>query len=313
MDFSVAIPTYNGATRLPEVLDALKQQTHTESLIWEILVVDNNSCDHTAQIVQHYQESWPERCPLKYCFEPQQGLRFARQCAIDNSASQYVGFLDDDNIPFQNWVFAAYHFGEMYSQAGAYGGKIHAKLDELNPELFEQVGNYLAIRQYGEVPQQFQPERLQLPAGAGLVVRREAWLACVPSPSQAMYQGRGADDYEISLHLYKSGWQIWYNPAMEIWHHIPPQRLERKYLVSITYLYGLLTCEMLMILAKPWQQPWILARSFLGSSKRLIFHFLRLRFQANQEINHACELAFHWGNLLSPLRYIKLKLIQIFR
>ncbi|MGB5969814.1 MAG: glycosyltransferase, partial [Spirulinaceae cyanobacterium] len=47
VDFTVAIPTYNGATRLPQVLDKLKLQTGIEQLNWEILVVDNNSSDST--------------------------------------------------------------------------------------------------------------------------------------------------------------------------------------------------------------------------------------------------------------------------
>lgn len=57
VDFTVAIPTYNGAQRLPDVLEALKLQTGTESFIWEVLVVDNNSQDTTAEVVKAYQQT----------------------------------------------------------------------------------------------------------------------------------------------------------------------------------------------------------------------------------------------------------------
>ncbi|MEM6400967.1 MAG: glycosyltransferase, partial [Cyanobacteria bacterium P01_D01_bin.116] len=39
INFTVAIPTYNGASRLPEVLQRLQNQLHTENISWEIIVV----------------------------------------------------------------------------------------------------------------------------------------------------------------------------------------------------------------------------------------------------------------------------------
>ncbi|MDY7015655.1 MAG: glycosyltransferase, partial [Cyanobacteriota bacterium] len=59
VDFSIAIPTYNGAKRLPDVLDCLRSQTHLHALNWEVLVVDNHSNDNTAAVVEAYQSYWP--------------------------------------------------------------------------------------------------------------------------------------------------------------------------------------------------------------------------------------------------------------
>lgn len=42
MDITVAIPTYNGAGRLPEILANLQTQLNTEAIAWEILVVDGS-------------------------------------------------------------------------------------------------------------------------------------------------------------------------------------------------------------------------------------------------------------------------------
>ena len=85
IDLTVAIPTYNGETRLPDVLKRLRSQINTESFNWEILVVDNNSTDHTAQVVRDYQDNWPDAFPLKYCFAPEQGAAFARQRAVEKA------------------------------------------------------------------------------------------------------------------------------------------------------------------------------------------------------------------------------------
>jgi glycosyltransferase involved in cell wall biosynthesis len=302
MDFTVAIPTLNGALRIPKVLDQLQLQMGVSDISWEVLVVDNNSTDLTPNIIEKYQADWPREFSLRYWLEPKQGLTHARQSAVEQANGKYIGFLDDDNIPSHNWVSTAYHFGQNNPSIGAFAGKIHAKLDQPAPEYFEQVENYLAIRQYGDESKLFNPQTLQLPAGAGLVVRRVAWLDCVPSSLE--WSHRGGDDYLISLYLYKQGWQIGYAPKLEIWHHIPANRLTKDYLTNLAYLYGLKNCDMLVVITSTQKTNWTLLKAFLGGSKRLALHLIKCRFKVFTDVGFACETAFHWGNLLSPWFYL---------
>lgn len=55
IELTVAICTYNGAARLPQVLDRLVTQIDTQQFLWEIIVIDNNSRDRTADVVHQYQ------------------------------------------------------------------------------------------------------------------------------------------------------------------------------------------------------------------------------------------------------------------
>jgi glycosyltransferase involved in cell wall biosynthesis len=136
---TVAIPTYNGEKRLPDVLDRLRSQIDTESFSWEVLVVDNNSTDNTAQLVREYQKTWPATYPLKYCFAPEQGAAFARQRAIEKASGELVGFLDDDNLPENNWVVSAYNFAQTHPDVGAYGSQIHADFLNKNKMMSYQI------------------------------------------------------------------------------------------------------------------------------------------------------------------------------
>ncbi|HBE17134.1 MAG TPA: hypothetical protein DEG17_08115 [Cyanobacteria bacterium UBA11149] len=52
VDFTVAIRTYNGEKRLPEVLDKLKTQIAVDDISWEIVIIDNNSIDGKAKIIE---------------------------------------------------------------------------------------------------------------------------------------------------------------------------------------------------------------------------------------------------------------------
>ena len=125
MDVTVAIPTYNGALRLPDVFQKLQRQVKTDAIGWEILVIDNNSSDRTQDVIAHYQKTMPQ---LRYCQELRQGVGFARDCAFREARGELVAFLDDDTLPNADWVSAVAEFAQTHPQAGAYGSRIHAGL-----------------------------------------------------------------------------------------------------------------------------------------------------------------------------------------
>ncbi|MGB7443732.1 MAG: hormogonium polysaccharide biosynthesis glycosyltransferase HpsE [Coleofasciculaceae cyanobacterium] len=304
MDFTIAIPTYNGANRLPKLLEKLRQVSLSLPLAWEILVIDNNSSDNTAQLVEEYQSNWLFSVPLRYCFEPEQGAAFARQRAIRVSCGELVGFLDDDVLPASDWIVAAYSFCQANPQAGAVSGIIYGDFEVKPPANFEKIQHFLAIREHGSKAQLFDPDNLRLPPGAALVVRKKAWLESVPPrptltgklPGQ-MIQG---DDYEPLLYMHKAGWQIWYNPAMQTYHQIPHWRLERDYLLSLSRGCGLATYQLRLINAKSQEKPLIFTRTVLGNLRRIILHWLKYRGQLKTNLIAAFELEFFRGSLLSP-------------
>ncbi|NEQ54986.1 MAG: glycosyltransferase family 2 protein [Leptolyngbya sp. SIO3F4] len=299
---SVVVPTYNGAGRISEVLDRLSRQQVNEDIGWNVLVVDNNSSDLTAEIVKQYQQSWPAKSSLGYVFEQQQGLAFARQAGVENSNGELVAFLDDDNWPPVDWVNQVVAFAQRHPRAGAFGGRISGAFESEIPKDVEPLLGFLAIRDRGDTPHRYPVEQLQFPPGAGLVVRRVAWEECIP-PVLVRSQ-RGGNDSEISWRMAKADWEIWYNPHTTIEHFIPKSRLERRYLKSITHMYGVCTCELLMIETAYWQRPVILVKSALGSLKRIVKHFIKYRHHSISTVEADCLLSFYMGNLKSPFFYL---------
>lgn len=304
MDISIAIPTYNGAQRLPQVLDRLQTQELPDEIIWEVIVIDNNSQDDTAKVVENYQKQWPLRFPLRYLFEPQQGAAFARQAAIHASKAELIGFLDDDNLPASNWVSEAVTFSHQHPEAGAFSGCIQGCYEVAPPDGFDQIKAYLAIRDHGSTVIEFQPKKLQLPPAASLVVRRQAWLDCVPSEPALTGKLPGlfiqGDDYEPLLYLHNHQWAILYNPSLKTLHKIPKQRFEREYLLALARGCGLATCQLALITTETWRKPLIALRIFLGSLRRLSQQFMRRQADTKHELAVAFEHEFNLGSLLSP-------------
>ncbi|MGL4503478.1 MAG: hormogonium polysaccharide biosynthesis glycosyltransferase HpsE, partial [Planktothrix sp.] len=228
MDFSIVIPTYNSETRIVAVLEKLRSQQGTDTIKWEIIVVDNNSSDRTAPVIKDVQNSWDKPFPLRYVFESQQGAASARKRGIKESNSIWVGFLDDDNLPALDWLKNANQFAKEHPQAGAFGSQIHGVYEVEPPPDFDRIKAFLAITERGDKPLLYSPKSKLLPPSAGLVVLRDAWIACVPN--HCILTGRilgsmlTSEDLEVLSYIQQSDWEIWYNPKMELDHQIPKNR-----------------------------------------------------------------------------------------
>jgi glycosyltransferase involved in cell wall biosynthesis len=309
LDLTVAIPTYNGSKRLPKILEQLSQQINVENIKWDVLIVDNNSQDETAELIKSYQQKWLDKRSLNYCFEQRQGAAFARQKAIAETQSEWVAFLDDDIIPALDWVANAYKFSQEHPQVGAYGGQIHGDFEISPPNDFQRIASFLAIRERGETAHLYDAKNLSLPPSAAWIVRREAWLKYVPPIPTLSGRTKGSmvqgDDYEPLLYLHKAGWEIWYNPAMHVNHKIPSQRLERNYLIALSKGCGICVFQLRLINTKSWQKPLLFTRIVLANFRRVLIHLFKYKQQVKTDLVAACEMAFLLSCMLSPFYFLQ--------
>jgi glycosyltransferase involved in cell wall biosynthesis len=99
---SVVICTYNNADSLAITLQQLSQQVVKCKEHVEVILVDNNSPDHTKKIYQEFSKHSP--LVNNYFFEGRQGLSHARNTGVTNAQGEYILFTDDDaDIP-TNWL-----------------------------------------------------------------------------------------------------------------------------------------------------------------------------------------------------------------
>lgn len=303
MDFTVAIPTYNGAERIPKLLDRLRAQVGVDSLTWEVLVVDNNSCDRTPEVIREYQSQWPH---IRYCVERQQGAAFARQHAMRMAQSEWVSFLDDDIIPAENWVAKAYQFCQEHPEAGAFGGQIHGNFEVPPPDNFKRIQSFLAIRERGSSAHLYKPEHLILPPSAAWVVNRHAWLTSVPPEPKLRGRTKGSmvqgDDYEPLIFMHLAGYPIWYNPEMHVHHEIPERRLEPSYLIGLSRGCGLCVYALRQIIAETPQRRLLLALRISASNlRRALLHLLKYQRAVFNDLVARCEMEFFLSSAISPL------------
>ncbi|MDZ8109988.1 MAG: hormogonium polysaccharide biosynthesis glycosyltransferase HpsE [Nostoc sp. DedQUE12a] len=315
-DVTVAIPTYNGAIRLPQILDKLVTQTGVQNLKWEILIVDNNSSDNTSEVIQNYQKLYGS-CHLRYSFEKEQGAAFARLRAVREARGELIAFLDDDNLPAPDWLAEGYAFGLEYPQAGVWSGQIHGDFEVKPPENFEKIQAFLAIREHGTNPHLFDADNLRLPPGAALVVRKKAW--CENVPQRPILSGKlpgilvQGEDYEPLLYIHNAGWEIWYNPTMHTYHQIPRWRFEKDYLLNLARGCGLCIFQLRLINTKNWQKPIVFLKTVLGNLRRVLHYIIQYKGQLKNNLILLFEMEFYLASMMSPFYYLKCNLGKLFK
>jgi len=102
MLISVAICTYNRADLLDQTLTRMHQLVTPEGVDWELLIVDNNCSDHTAEVVAKHLPA----LPIHALSETTQGLSHARNRAIDEASGELLIWTDDDVLIAPDWLSA---------------------------------------------------------------------------------------------------------------------------------------------------------------------------------------------------------------
>ncbi len=302
-DFTVAICTYNGSLRLPDVLEGLARQQGLPFDHWEILVIDNNSDDKTAEVVAFYQQKYPY-LNLRYTTETRQGAAYARHRAMDEAQSSLIGFLDDDNLPLADWVASAYRFATDHPEVGVISSRIRGDFQGTPPLHFERIAAFMALTDRGDRPIPYNSYKRLFPPGAGLVVRRALWQAHVSRnpllAGSTRHRVVSGEDLEAVIQLYRAGVQIWYNPAMQVRHVIPARRLQRPQLLRLMRGIGYSRHRTRSLSLAWWQRPLFFLAYQGNDLFKVVCHLLRHRRDSWRDTVAACELTLYCTSFLSP-------------
>ena len=108
---TVVIPAYNEENFIETALKSLVNQTYKD---FELIVVDNNSTDKTAQIAQEYG--------ARVIVEKQKGVAKARNSGFSAAHARIIACTDSDSIVPQNWVERIVAEFEKDESLVAFGG-----------------------------------------------------------------------------------------------------------------------------------------------------------------------------------------------
>lgn len=236
---SVVIGTYNRAQLLEGTLKALASQEVSDSLKWEVVVVDNNSRDTTAQVVTAFSKT--SATPVRYVFEPQQGVSHARNRGIKEARGSIIAFTDDDVLPAPDWIAQIVAALERWNAHGV-GGRILPRWEISPPRWLTENRHLLSRLAIMEVeqsrvlacPMDTQPKVW----GANMAFRRELFEKVGGFDprrgivGKKLFRGEEADLINRAL---ESGLKIAYDAALTVFHRIGPDRMRKAYFRKLTF------------------------------------------------------------------------------
>ena len=197
---SVVVASYNGAHTLADCLASLERLRYPD---YEILLVDDGSTDHTAEIAARF----PSVRLLRH--ERNLGLSAARNTGIAAATGEIVAFTDADCRADEDWL---HHLvgALLESDAVGVGGP-----NFLPPEDSPLAAAVMAS-----------------PGGPAAVLLTDRLAEHIPGCNMAFYRWaleavggfdpvfrRAGDDVDICWRLLQAGHSLVYAPAAVVWHY----------------------------------------------------------------------------------------------
>ena len=218
MNVSIIICTRNRADSLAQTLESFKAVEVPVGLQPELLVVDNGSTDHTAEVVRRHSAA---KIPARYFLESSLGQSRARNTGMGACRGDVILFTDDDVVPQPNWLE---HMVAPLVREECHGvvGRIELAKELCRAWMTPLHKIYLAVY---EGPGPDSPQLI----GACMGFHRSV-LDRVPAFDVEL--GPGASGYHdeclFSWQLAAAGFRIDYAPEARVTHHPDPNRLLRS-------------------------------------------------------------------------------------
>jgi len=226
---SLIMSTYNRGELLDDAVRSVLSQSAAITPAFELIVVDNNSTDSTREIVERFVRM-DDR--VRYLFERQQGLSYARNAGIRAARAPFIGFIDDDVRAEPDWVAAILRAFDEHPEADMVGGKVLPVWPAPPPVwLTRDHWTPLALVDHGETPVLVTAEHPICLVGAG-ACRRSVFdvVGLFATDFQRVKDAIGSlEDHEFLLRVLRTGRKGVYDPRIVLHAEIQPNRLERAY------------------------------------------------------------------------------------
>ncbi len=239
---TVIIATFNRCRSLQKTLESLLNQKRPDNSRldnYELLVVDNNSTDSTADLVSSFAEKFAGR--LKYVSEPKQGKTFALNAGIKAANGTLLAFTDDDVVVDSEWLYQIEKMFAAYP-ADALGGRILPLYPDRAPRWVKDFKDLLSgpivWHDYGAEIRIYD-KRMNPFVGANMAVRKSVFAEMGLFRSDlGAGQGTMGDDSEFFERLSGAGKKLYYCGGALVRHPVDRARMNLFYVAKWKIAYG---------------------------------------------------------------------------
>src|SRR6202166_4869113 len=211
MSVSIIVPTFNGASRIGNCLDALLKQAVEHDA--EILVVNDGSTDNTTSVVARYSG-------VRLITQQNAGPAAARNRGAQEAQGTIILFTDDDCVPTPGWLAAMIDPFKDPSVVGTKG--VYRTRQRSLAARFVQIEYEDKYRLMSDLPQ------IDFIDTYSAGFRRDRFLEM--NGYDTRFPVACAEDVELSYRMSARGWTMKFVPAAIVYHTHPDTL--RKYLIK---------------------------------------------------------------------------------
>jgi len=210
MKTSVIIPTYNGAHKIPKILQCLQQQTLRP---FEVIVAIDGSTDNTADVIKPYEGFFDS---FKVVRQNNSGRSVIRNCGAGVAQGDVLIFYDDDMEPEAQSIDKHVDFHLKHV------GLLAGNSVELTDSEKTDIQNYKAFltrvwtEKYQDGLNNLKEENLFFTA-ANCSIRREVFFKLRGFDERLT----DAEDFDLGRRGLASGMPVWFDKKNTAIHHDP--------------------------------------------------------------------------------------------
>jgi glycosyltransferase involved in cell wall biosynthesis len=232
---SVIVPTRNRADLLRTAVESLDCQTLSKNE-FEVIVVDNGSTDHTADLAFSLGEKWKN---LRYVREPRPGLHEGRHRGLKEANGDVLVYIDDDIRATPSWLEA---IAENFADPGVamvggnnypdFRGLIPGWLEKLwaRPAMGGQGIGYLSILSLPDGRREMSP---YLVWGCNFSIRKQVVLDAggfhPDSVPRELIRFRGDGETHVSRYVLENKLRCNYDSRASVYHAVTRERMSFGY------------------------------------------------------------------------------------
>jgi glycosyltransferase involved in cell wall biosynthesis len=116
---TVCVCTYKRRSLLVKLINGLQNQKSHGLFTYGMVVVDNDCAGSARQTVDDCKKK--SSMSIRYLVEPEQNIAMARNKAIANAEGDFIAFIDDDEVPGDDWLNNLLHAYEKFGADGVLG------------------------------------------------------------------------------------------------------------------------------------------------------------------------------------------------
>ncbi len=219
---SIVVCTYNRQKFIYNCLQCLSLQT-LDKACFEVVFVDNNSTDKSAEIIKEYISTHPD-LPYRYVFEASKGLAFARNRGIQEAKYDVITFIDDDAEAIPEFAKTIYDFLILHPEAAGAGGRVLPKYSEDGEPRWmnKYLAGYVGVADHGQPPRRYEG-KMKYPAGCNMTYRKDVLLKSGGFNNKLTFR---SDDKQIYFAIKPINDIVYYIPDALVYHNIDNERLQ---------------------------------------------------------------------------------------